>query len=230
MNSDLRAGILKRASQVLAVVGLQAAILFLAAGRLDWLWGWAFVGLYLAGMAVNAVLLMRHNPQLVAERASAAGMKGWDRVVGGTFGILYFLGIPLVAGLNIRFGWTGQVAPVIHLTGALAFALGFALIIWSMVANAHFTTVVRVEADHDHAVCDVGPYRTVRHPGYVGALIQALAVPLILGSLWALIPGSLAALFMVLRTALEDRTLQDELPGYVEYTQKTHYRLVPGLW
>jgi protein-S-isoprenylcysteine O-methyltransferase Ste14 len=99
-----------------------------------------------------------------------------------------------------------------------------------MAANAHFTTVVRVQADRGHAVCDAGPYRYVRHPGYVGALLHSLAVSLILGSLRALIPGGLAALFMVLRTALEDRTLHAELPGYAEYACHTPYRLLPGVW
>jgi protein-S-isoprenylcysteine O-methyltransferase Ste14 len=230
MSSDLEASIARRAVQVFAVTGVQAAILFLAAGRLDWPWGWVFIGLYLAGMATNAVVVMRHNPQVVAQRARAEGMKNWDKIVGGTFGLLYFFALPLVAGLDARFGWTGSFALAVHLTGILGFVLGFALIIWSMAANAHFTTVVRVQADRGHAVCDAGPYRYVRHPGYVGALLHSLAAPLILGSLWALIPGGLAALFMVLRTALEDRTLHAELPGYAEYACRTPYRLLPGVW
>lgn len=230
MNTELKAGIARRVIQVLAVTGFQAAILFLAAGRLDWLWGWVFVGLYLAGMAVNAVLLLRHNPELVAERAKAEGMKGWDKVVGGAFGVLYFIGIPLVAGLDAGNGWTASFPLALRWVGAGVFALGFALIIGSMVANAHFATVVRVQANRGQTVCDTGPYRYVRHPGYVGALLHSLGVPLILGSWWALIPGGLAALFMIARTALEDRTLQAELPGYVEFAHKTRYRLIPGLW
>ncbi len=99
-----------------------------------------------------------------------------------------------------------------------------------MVANAHFATVARVQADKGQTVCDTGPYQYVRHPGYLGAVFHSLAVPLILGSWWGLVAGGLAALFMVLRTALEDRTLHEELPGYTEYAQETRYRLVPGLW
>ena len=230
MDADLKAGIARRIVQVLAVTGFQAVVLFLSAGRLDWLWGWVFVGLYLAGMAANAVLLLRHSPEVVAERSRAEGMKTWDKVVGGTFGMLYFIGIPLVAGLDAGNGWTESFSLALHLLGAVAFALGFALIVWSMAANAHFATVVRVQADRGQTVCDTGPYRYVRHPGYVGALLHSLGVPLILGSWWALIPGALAALFMVARTALEDKTLQAELPGYIGFAQKTRYRLVPGLW
>jgi protein-S-isoprenylcysteine O-methyltransferase Ste14 len=75
-----------------------------------------------------------------------------------------------------------------------------------------------------------GPYKIVRHPGYVGMGLSALAIPLILGSWWALIPGGIAAALIIIRTALEDKTLQAELPGYVEYTKQTRYRLIPGVW
>jgi len=230
MDADLKAGIARRIVQVLAVTGFQAVVLFLSAGRLDWLWGWVFVGLYLAGMAANAVLLLRHSPEVVAERSRAEGMKAWDKVVGGAFGMLYFIGIPLVAGLDAGNGWTEAFPLALRLVGIAAFVLGFALVVWSMLANAHFATVVRVQADRGQTVCDAGPYCYVRHPGYVGALLHSLGVPLILGSRWALIPGALAALFMVARTALEDKTLQAELPGYIGFAQKTRYRLVPGLW
>jgi protein-S-isoprenylcysteine O-methyltransferase Ste14 len=230
VNAKVKVGIVRRVVQVLIVTGFQAAILFVAAGRPDWLWGWLFIGLYLAGMVINAVLLLRHNPELVAERSRAEGMKGWDKIVGGTFGLLYFVGIPLVSGLDVRYGWTAAFPWALHLAGAGIFALGFGLIIWSMVANAHFATVVRVQADRGHTVCDTGPYRYVRHPGYSGGLLHALGVPLILGSLWGLVPGGSAALFMILRTALEDRTLQQELPGYADYARQTSYRLVPGIW
>lgn len=230
MNPDVRTGIARRLVQVLAVTAFQAAILFLAAGKLDWLWAWVFFGLYLAGMAVNAGLMLRANPETIAERSKAEGMKDWDKVVGGSFGILYFLATPLVAGLDERFGWSGEIALGIHLTAALAFALGFAILIWGMVANTFFSTVVRIQEDRGHAVCDTGPYRFVRHPGYVGVLIHCITVPLILGSWWAMIPGVLGALFMIARTALEDRTLQQELGGYSEYATKVRYRLLPGVW
>ncbi len=230
LSPGMKAGIVRRVMQVVAVTAVLATILFLAAGRLDWLWGWVFIGLYLAGMAVNALLLMRHNPETVAERATAAGMKDWDKVVGGAFGLAYFVGIPLVGGLDARFGWSDGFALALHLVGALVFALGFALVIWSMVANSYFATVVRIQQERGHAVCDRGPYRYVRHPGYAGALLHSLSVPLVLGSWWALIPGGVAVLFMLLRTALEDRTLHVELSGYADYARRTRYRLVPGIW
>ncbi len=80
------------------------------------------------------------------------------------------------------------------------------------------------------AAASAGPYRCVRHPGYVGAIGQSLGVPLLLGASWALVPGIIAAALMVLRTALEDRTLQHELAGYAEYARGVRYRLLPGIW
>lgn len=226
---EVRSGIIKRFVQVIVQVAVIAAILFLSSGRPGWLWGWVFVGLYLVGILIGAVFLLRYSPRTIAKRAESQGMKDWDKVVGGLWAVMYFVVMLGVAGLDERFGWTGTLGLGIHLGGAVAFALGFGFFGWSMVANAHFSTVVRVE-EEEHAVCDRGPYGFVRHPGYISAIVQSLAAPLVLGSLWALIPGALAAVLMTLRTALEDRTLQEELEGYKEYTQRVRYRLVPGVW
>jgi protein-S-isoprenylcysteine O-methyltransferase Ste14 len=229
MGTDLKARVAQRITQVIVLLAFQAALLFLSAGQFDWTWAWTFLGLYSGGIVINGALLLRYNPQTIAERASATGMRDWDRVVGGAFGIIYFVGIPLLAGIDQRFGWSSLSVPL-HLAGAVAFVLGLALFSWSMVANAHFATVVRIGREGEHAVCDRGPYRFVRHPGYVGGFVQALALPLILGSWWALLAGAVAALLLVLRTALEDRTLCEDLPGYQEYAARVRYRLLPGVW
>ena len=110
------------------------------------------------------------------------------------------------------------------------YALGSGLFSWAMITNAYFSTAVRIQDDRGHQVCTTGPYRFVRHPGYVGASLQSLVMPLMFGSLWALIPGALAVLMLVIRTTLEDQTLHEELDGYREYAQKTRYRLLPGTW
>jgi protein-S-isoprenylcysteine O-methyltransferase Ste14 len=229
MGPSLKARIGQRIVQVIVLITFQTMLLFLSAGRLDWTWAWVFLGLYLGGIVINGAFLLRYNPQTIAERATSTGMRDWDKVVGGLFGIIYFVGIPLLAGLDQRFGWStfGLAA---HLAGAVAFVLGLALFSWSMVANAHFATVVRIGHEGEHAVCDRGPYRFVRHPGYVGGIVQAFALPLILGSWWALLAGAVAALFLVLRTVLEDRTLAEDLPGYQEYAARVRYRLLPCIW
>jgi protein-S-isoprenylcysteine O-methyltransferase Ste14 len=117
-----------------------------------------------------------------------------------------------------------------HWVALVIAAATFALVTWSMAANAFFSMIVRIQDDRKHAVADTGPYRFVRHPGYVGSIVFELASPILLGSLWALIPGVIAALLFLTRTALEDRTLHEELTGYPEYAQRTRYRLVPGVW
>jgi protein-S-isoprenylcysteine O-methyltransferase Ste14 len=234
LKPDVKAGIVKRAFQVFLLIAFQAAMLFLSSGRLDWLWAWVYVGFYLAAALINATFMLRYSPETIARRAEATGMKDWDKVVGGLFGVMYFVAMLLVAGLDVRFGWTprtgSQIPLVLHTAAVAAFGLGYTLFSWGMISNAHFATVVRVQGDRGHTVCNAGPYRFVRHPGYIGGMIQSLALPLMLGSLWAFIPGVLAALLLIVRTALEDRTLREELPGYAEYTQRVRYRLLPGIW
>jgi len=226
----LRQGIRRRIVQVTLTTALQAAVLFAAAGRLDWTWAWVFLGLYLAGIAFSAVFMFQGNPEKIAERGRSAGIKSWDRVIGGLWAILYFIILLLVAGLDVRFGWSGPLPLFVHLAGGLVFVLGFGLFIWAMLANTFFAAVARIQSERGQRVCDSGPYRWVRHPGYSGAILQSLGLPLLLGSLWALIPGAAAALLMITRTVLEDRMLQSELHGYTQYAGQVRYRLLPGLW
>ena len=226
---ELKAGITKRFVQVILTVVVQAVLLLLSAGKFAWWEAWVYIGIYLVGMAINATLMLRHSPETIAERAESRGMKDWDRVISGLWAVLYFVMLVL-AGLDARFGWTGQIALAIQVAGVVAFVLGGALFSWAMVSNAYFAAVVRIQEDRGHTVCTTGPYRYVRHPGYVGAILQSLAAPLMFGSLWALIPGGMAVLLIVARTVLEDRTLLEELQGYTEYAERVRYRLLPGVW
>ena len=207
-------------------------VLFLAAGRLDWLWGWAQLAVLAAVLAAHPLLLIPINPELLAEREQGfrgEGVKGWDRWLAGLAAGMVFP-MWVVAGLDLRFGWTGAMPLALHLGGLLAHVLGYALFLWAMVSNAFFAEGVRIQEERGHTVATGGPYRYVRHPGYAGAVVAGLATPFLLGSLWTLIPAGISAALYVLRTALEDRTLREELPGYAEYAQRTGYRLLPGLW
>ena len=229
MDREMRSKVVRRVVQVVLTTAFQAVILFLAAGTLAWSWAWAFLALYLLGVATSGVLLMRSSPQTVAERGRAEGMRDWDKVVGGLFGVVFFIGIPLVAGLDQRLGWTSMELGL-HLVGGTLFRLGFALFVWSMVVTAHFATVVRVGEEGKHRVCDRGPYRLVRHPGYVGAILQAVGIAMLLGSWWAVLAGGVAAALLVVRTVLEDRDLRRDLAGYAEYAGRVRHRLLPGIW
>ena len=230
-NQGVKRAVMKRAVQVAMLLLFQAAILFLASGRLDWVMAWVYIGMYLVAISINAPILLRHNPEIIAERAEVGeNWKDWDKIIGGLFALSYFVFMLLIAGLDVRFGWTGDIALAIQIVGAVIFALGYALFSWAMISNAFFASVVRIQDDRGQTVCTTGPYQFVRHPGYLGAIFQSIAVPLMLGSFWSLIPGGVGVALLILRTAFEDRTLLEELSGYEEYAQRVCYRLLPGLW
>ncbi|UCD38983.1 MAG: isoprenylcysteine carboxylmethyltransferase family protein, partial [Fidelibacterota bacterium] len=130
----------------------------------------------------------------------------------------------------LRYGWSTGIGLTHQVIAAMVAALAYALVVWAMAVNAFFSQIVRVQEERGHQVATGGPYRFVRHPGYVGSVLFELAVPIMLGSWWALAIGGLHAVLFVIRTALEDRTLQADLDGYPEYAQKTRYRLLPGVW
>ena len=217
-----------------AALGLVAygLILFLPAGRVDWIWGWAQLIVVALFMAAHPLLLIPINPELLAEREKGfrdEGVKSWDKWIAGlAAGTL--LPLWVVAGLDVRFQWTSGMPLILHLCGLLANILGYGLFLWAMVSNAFFAEGVRIQQERGHSVATGGPYRYVRHPGYAGAILAALATPFLLGSLWALIPAALSATLYVARTSLEDRTLREELPGYGDYAKQTRWRLLPGLW
>lgn len=228
--SETKRGVMKWLIREIVGVLFVAATLFIPAGSLDWVMGWALVAIYAAWVAANALILIPRSPELLAERASRRkGTKTWDMVLLSLIG-LTTISKHVIAGLDHRFGWTPPMPPAIQIAALIVAALGYALGTWSMAANAFFSTVVRIQEDRDHAVAMAGPYHYVRHPGYAGSFAFELATPILLGSLWALIPGGLAALLLVIRTALEDRTLHKELDGYGAYAKRVRYRLLPGLW
>jgi protein-S-isoprenylcysteine O-methyltransferase Ste14 len=174
--------------------------------------------------------MLRTSPETVAERGRAKITKEWDKIVSGLWTLALFLAVPLVAGLDMRSGWTRELNPACNIAGALALACGLGLGGWAMITNAYFSTAVRIQNDRGQTVCRTGPYQVVRHPGYAGFILQSLGTPILLGSWWALIPGLTAAALIIIRTSLEDRMLQAELTGYREFVRKVRYRLVPGIW
>jgi protein-S-isoprenylcysteine O-methyltransferase Ste14 len=208
-------------------------ILFLAAGRLDWIWGWALLGVLTAFLAAHVLILVPIDPELLAEREKGLrgpGVKAWDKWVSALAAGVLPVASWVVAGLDTRFGWTGPMPLAYHVGGLLFMLLGFALFLWAMASNAFFSEGVRIQEERGHAVATGGPYRYVRHPGYVGAMLAQLATPFLLGSPWAFVPGVGSVALYAVRTHLEDRTLIEELPGYREYAGRTRYRLLPGVW
>ncbi|TKJ29510.1 MAG: isoprenylcysteine carboxyl methyltransferase [Chloroflexi bacterium B3_Chlor] len=227
---DLTRGILKRGLQIGIQMLVTAAILFISSGRLDWWMAWVYLGIQVVGVGVNSFVLMRISPELIAERAEVgAGTKGWDRILASLWGLMS-LATLLIAGLDMRFGWSPEISPAVQVVALVLVVLGFSFSSWAMLSNAFFSGAVRIQEERGHTVCSSGPYRFVRHPGYAGWTLSGIALTLMLGSLWAVIPAVLAAIALVVRSAFEDKMLQEELDGYSDYAQRVRYRLVPGLW
>ena len=204
---------------------------------ISWDWGWWEAWVYaligILGFVVSRFLAARRHPDLLAERAKFMrheDIKPWDNVLARLVG-LGGAWLPLFAGLDARYGWStldfGLTEEIIALVLILT---GFAFGSWALMENRFFSGVVRIQKERGHHVISTGPYAWVRHPGYAGALLNYWFTPIVLDSLWTFVPVVFITVILVIRTSLEDRTLQEELPGYKEYAQRTRYRLLPGIW
>ncbi len=221
--------VIKRLAQIIGYLTVTMGLFFTGAGRLDILMAWVYVAVYVIYLAIMALFI--HDRDLIKERSQTpADAKAWDRKLIKVYG-LCTLTTFFVSGLDIgRFNQTPHVPPLLQIIALSAGILSLGLISWAMRTNTFFSTVVRIQSDRGHHVINTGPYRYVRHPGYVAMIGSILATPLVLGSVWGLIPAALAAGIIVARTVAEDRTLQAELPGYAAYTRQVHYRLLPKIW
>ncbi len=207
--------------------------LFLGAGTLRWDWAWIFTAVTLVGWIVLSLVLARVNPELLNERGkrtkALVGTKRWDWVIMTVYAVLLLV-TPFVAGLDYRSVWSSPTSDGIKVVGIAVLVISFIPLTWSMAVNRFFEATVRIQTNREQQVITSGPYRYIRHPGYVGVILQFIAIPLSLGTLVAWIPALLGVALYIFRTAMEDRTLQAELPGYKEYAQRVRYRLVPGIW
>jgi protein-S-isoprenylcysteine O-methyltransferase Ste14 len=173
---------------------------------------------------------LRFNPDLLAERLGPRkGAKGWDTAIMSLLGLTQ-LARYIVAGLDQRLGWTGGFPFAAQMAALVVCVLGYALVVWATASNVYFSQIVRIQSECGHRVATSGPYHTVRHPAYLGAILYELAVPVLLASWPALLISGLSVILLILRTALEDRTLQAELSGYTDYARQVPYRLLPGIW
>jgi protein-S-isoprenylcysteine O-methyltransferase Ste14 len=209
---------------------LMGVALFWSAGRIDWWPAWALIVVMLAWIAATATVILRVNPDLLAERLGPRkGARSWDVAIMSTIGVTTLVRL-VVAGLDQRYGWTGGIPLTAQIAALAVSALGYALVVWATASNAFFSQILRIQSERGHSVATGGPYRYVRHPGYLGTILYELAVPVLLASWWALIVGGLNVVLLILRTALEDRTLQAELSGYDDYARQVRHRLLPGIW
>lgn len=223
MNKD----IIRRLIQVFSILILQGAILFISAGTISWKWAWYVLFLAVVLIILNSIVL---PAEVIEERGrKKENVKKWDKMLSSIISVWVIL-MYVFSGLDRRFHWTGDIAVFINIAGLVFIFLGSLLFTWSMASNKFFSTLVRLQTDRQHTVATEGPYKFVRHPGYLGYIIFTLATPVALGAFWGLVFSGIIGILLIVRTALEDATLKKELPGYAEYTENVKYKLIPLLW
>jgi protein-S-isoprenylcysteine O-methyltransferase Ste14 len=213
---------------------LLVPLILFGIGR-DWEWWQAWVFSLLATITGvgGRIAAERRHPGIMAERirfGRGQDVKRWDRVLAPLMGFSLLYPLVVVAALDHFFGWTTALSTWVNVVALIAVGLGYGLAVWALVENRFFSAMTRIQAERGHEVCDTGPYRYVRHPAYAGSILPLFVIGLALNSWWALVAGLFALAVSVVRTALEDRTLLKELPGYEEYASRVRYRLVPKIW
>jgi len=218
--------------QVAVRIAFLPILLFIPAGTLNWPEAWLFLIICLSWLGATLVWLMKNNPDLLKERLKMPiqkDQKSWDKVIVLALLMLSMIWLPLPGLDAVRYQWS-HLPLALKVLGFTGLMPSFLIFFLTMKENPHLSTVVRIQQDRGHKVITTGPYKYVRHPMYSGMIILYLSFPLSLGSFYALIL-SLAFIFLIiLRTYLEDKTLQKELSGYHEYAKRVRYRLVPGVW
>ena len=208
-------------------------VLLICGGDLDWWQAWLYsLVIFVTGIGGRMWAEQRH-PGLLAERQNIESMqnaKAWDKVLAPLMAVSIGFPMVIVAGLDHRYNGLPEFPLWLIVMGFILISLGYAYAVWALAENRFFSSVVRIQTERGHVVCDTGPYRFVRHPGYAGNVLALFGIVLALSSVWTLIPAAVATIISVIRTALEDRTLQEELPGYRDYAQRVRYRLIPGIY
>jgi len=206
------------------------ALMFIAAGTLKWPELWLFLGIYVIAMTALVIWLKKYDPGLLEERMSVRkDVKGWDKTIIRIYTVILVI-MFLTAALDaVRFRWS-RVPLVLKGIAYLFITVSSLIGFWAFRENSYLSQFVRIQIDRGHQVCTAGPYKFIRHPMYLAVILIVLFVPLVLGSFRALVPAAAIAALFVLRTSLEDKTLQNELPGYAEYSKKVHWKLLPKVW
>jgi protein-S-isoprenylcysteine O-methyltransferase Ste14 len=232
LTTDVRSAVIKQVTVSTVMLTVMMAVFYASAGRTDIPRSWLLFGVSFVHGVGSVFVLARYNPELLAQRLTIRreGSKAWDEVLMRGSNLTVLLLVPVVAGLDVgRYGWSSLEVQYAVL-GLIMMVASSALINWAMIENPHFEPTVRIQEDRGHRVVSTGPYGIVRHPGYLSGILWAFSIPLVIGSLYAFVPVVLYSALMILRTQLEDRTLQDELAGYADYARKVRYRLFPGVW
>ncbi len=231
-NSQVELGVRYWVALVLTYLLMPLALL-LCGWDIAWWQGWLFSALFIIIAIVSRVKAEKRHPGLLAERSKFGkdqNVKPWDKVLAPLMAISISFPLFIVAGLDHNFGWSPKFPVWLNLLGFVLIIVGYSFATWAMVENRFFSTMTRIQMDRGHVVCDSGPYQIVRHPAYSGNMLALPGIVMALGSVWTILPVIVALIITVIRTLLEDRTLQKELPGYKEYASRVHHRLIPFIF
>ena len=219
--------------RLVAVYLLIPLILLICGKDLGWWQAWLYSLLIVAAGIGARIWAEQRHPGLLAERQNIENLrnaKPWDKVLAPLMAVSVGYPMVLVAGLDHRYAWSSEFPLWLVIIGFILISCGYAFAAWALAENRYFSSVVRIQTDRGHVVCDSGPYQFVRHPGYAGNVLALFGIVLALGSVWTLVPAAVASIIAVIRTVLEDRTLQEELPGYQDYARRVPYRLIPWIY
>ena len=211
---------------------IQIMIFFFSAGHVNGPRPWIFFGASFLHYSISTAVQYRFNPELLVQRLrrKREGSRLWDEILMRVSNLMVLIVVPAVVGLDVgRFHWFG-LEVYFAVVGFVPFIISTILINWAMIVNPFFEPTVRIQKDRDHEVITSGPYKIVRHPGYLAGILFTFSIPLIIGSFFTFIPAGIYVLLMMIRTLLEDRTLHKELDGYSEYARQVRYRLFPWIW
>ncbi len=232
MKNKAGVNVIRIVIMLLLVLVIMPMLPILITGRWGWWQAWVMAAMIILSFIISRMLAARRTPDILKERANYnqhENTQPWDKWLSPlvAFGSIFIL---LFVGLDALFHWSAGFPLAVELVGLALIVAGYLLASYAFVENAYFSGTVRIQQERGHRVISSGPYGWMRHPGYAGSLIASLGMPLLLDSAWALIPVVIFGAFFVIRTRLEDRFLQANLPGYREYAQKVRYRLLPGIW
>lgn len=227
-----RASVIKQLLLTSVMLVIQMTIFFIAAGDINMPRPWIYFGAAFTHYAASTALLYKFNPELLAERLKMKrkGSKLWDEILMRITNLTVLIAVPAVAGLDLGRSHQSNLDVPFALAGFVSLIISTALLNWAMIVNPHFEATVRIQKDREHRVIATGPYRIVRHPGYLAGILFTTSIPLIIGSALTLLPAAIYALLTIIRTSLEDKTLHKELDGYPEYAKQVRHRLFPGIW
>lgn len=205
---------------------LVGALIFVPAGTIKFLNGWIFMGVLFVPMFIFGIYLMFKNPDLLKRRLNAKEKEGEQKTVIALSGLMFMAGF-VIAGLNYRFGWV--VLPnIVTIIASIVFVISY--ILYAEVLRENTYLLRTIEVEKGQKVVDTGMYGIVRHPMYIVTILLFLSIPLILGSIISFVIFLMYPFIIIKRIKNEEKVLEKDLDGYIEYEKKVKYRLIPFIW